>query len=180
MYAGAGVGVGSGVGVQVAAGSGVGVRVGAGSGVGVQVGAGSGVGVGVQVAAGSGVGVSVAGAARAARAVSFLGAGSAASESRAVSALGGMVCTPPQAASRARMTAAMASADARMKAAGRWERNRGMPDAVGRGLDRRPIRTFVGGGGNALELLSERRGRLHHLRQTLHRGDSSECCSRIP
>ena len=159
------VGSGVGVGVQVAVGSGVGVGVEAavGSGVGVHVGAGSGVGVGVgvgvQVAAGSGVGVAAAGATRA---FSVLGAEIAtevtdvvrvdsrvgddtALESRTVSTLGGGVCPPPQLASRARMMMAMASADDRVKAVG--ERNRGMPDAVGRGLDRRPTRTFVGGGG---------------------------------
>ena len=64
---------------------------------------------------------------------------------------------------------AMASANDRPKAVGRSERNRGMPDdAVGRGLDDRPIWAFVGGGG-ALELLSARRGLLHHRRRTLHR-----------
>lgn len=75
---------------------------------------------------------------------------------------------------------AAACADTHMKAVGRGKKNRGTPDAVGRGLDRRPIRTFVGGGGNALERLSERRGRLHHLRRVLQKDDSSGCRSTIP
>ena len=108
------VGVGSGVGVQVGVGSGVGVgvQVGVGSGVGVHVGFGS--GVGVQVGVGSGVGVSEACAAREGRAASGggVGSGAAVGETRATSTLGGIVCSPSQPASRARMTAAMASADA--------------------------------------------------------------------
>ena len=47
---------------------------------------------------------------------------------------------------------------------GEEEGNRGTPDEAGRGLDRNPTRTFVGGGGgNGLELLSDGRGqfRLH-------------------
>ena len=64
---------------------------------------------------------------------------------------------------------------------GEVEGNRGMPDCVGRGLDRRPIRTFVGGGGGSdLERLSERGGRLHHLRRVLQKDDSSGCRSTIP
>ena len=44
---------------------------------------------------------------------------------------------------------AMANADDRAKAMGEGREvgNGGMPDVVGRGLDRRPTRTFVGGGG---------------------------------
>ena len=59
----------------------------------------------------------------------------------------------------------MASANDRAKTLGGEKGNRGMPDAVGLGLDRRPIRTFVGGG-NAIEALSERR-RQFHLRRIL-------------
>ena len=168
MAVGSGVGVGvqvavgSGVGVDVGSDGGVGVGVGAavGSGVGVHVGVCSGVGVGVQVAAGSGVGVAAAGATRV---FSVLGAETAtevmdvvrvdsrvgddtALESRAGATLGGGVWSPPQPDSRAMTIMAVASADDRAKAMG--EGKRGMPDAVGRGLDRRPIRTFVGGGCN--------------------------------
>ena len=80
------------------------------------------------------------------------------SEDCAMAARGSGAAPFPIAQSAASRTARQARRAEKKKGEGR---KRGMPDAAGRGLDHRPSRTFVGGVGSGLDVIGERRKRLH-------------------